>query len=89
MSWFCKTKRRIKEKKKSADYRVSADQSVDTISVANWDHAVKIYSLETERQEQKQTVGDLIFSEEKEPIIKCLGSQGKNFVFLGKPQKIS
>lgn len=50
---------------------------------------MKIYSLETESQEQKQTVGDLIFSEEKEPIIKCLGSQGKNFVFLGKPQEIS
>lgn len=33
MSWFCKTKRRIKEKTKSADCRVSADQSVDTGSV--------------------------------------------------------
>lgn len=66
----------------------SADQSVDTRGVVNWDHGEKSYSLETERQEQKWTVSDLIFSEEKEAIIKCLGSEGKNFVFLGKPQEI-
>lgn len=74
----------MEEETKSADCRVSAD----TGSVANWDHGEKFYSLETERQEWKQTVGELIFSEEKEPIIKCLGTQGKNFVFLGKPWEI-
>lgn len=95
-SWVCKTKRRLEEKTKSADSRGKctikeerADQSVDAGSVANWDHAEKFYGLETERQEWKQTMSDLIFSEEKEPIIKCLGKvRERTLSFWGNPQEI-